>query len=320
MARHFSSATAEQVVAVVEAVVVRQGSADAVFVAEFADLTPLHADSALRLAADLGLLKEAGASYSPASPLCRFLITPNVAQRAAVIRVLLESYQPFLTFRDCLVATASASVAARQTKVALDLDAHRESVKDTLISLGTYSDALVTEGGGRFSPQPSTSDNQLEVMALAAGEFAAAEARVRVQLGPEACSLVDRDTVIVPLSNALLRACNTPSDPRGSVMDAGNAVESFLSGAGTRAGVDLVGATGINAKLQRFHDTGWLPKKLVFVGKSLGHVRNAADHGIDPDINAAWVIRNATGLEYVFLACSFIAAVTARELNRPAQI
>jgi hypothetical protein len=55
--------------------------------------------------------------------------------------------------------------------------------------------------------------------------------------------------------------------------------------------------------------------KLIFVGKHLGDVRNAADYGIDPDVGVTWTIRNATGIEYVFLACSFIAAVATKELT-----
>jgi hypothetical protein len=56
------------------------------------------------------------------------------------------------------------------------------------------------------------------------------------------------------------------------------------------------------------------------VGKYLGHVRNAADHGIDRDVAAQWGIRPSTGIEYVFVACSFIAATTVLELGRPPEI
>jgi hypothetical protein len=319
MPRPFSPGTAEQVVAAVDAVMAHAEPALVAFVADFMDLPAAQAEAALKLAVDLGLLKtSAGGRYAPASPLCRFLATPNNAQRAAVLRVVLESYAPFFTFRERLQSTGVAQTAAQQTKVALDLDAHREAVKDTLISLGTYSDALITEGGGRYAPQPASMENPLQVLALTAGEQAAAEALIRGQLGPEAGGIVSRDEVIVPLSNALLRA--TGGDARGAVVDAANAVESYLVALAARVGVGLVGATGINSKLDRFNAGHWMSSKLIGVGKHLGHVRNAADHGIDPDVGVMWTIRRATGLEYVFLACSFIAAVTVKEQNRPAEI
>jgi hypothetical protein len=57
---------------------------------------------------------------------------------------------------------------------------------------------------------------------------------------------------------------------------------------------------------------------LRHIGSYLGTIRNAADHGPDPDINnASWQIRDATGLEYVFVACSFIAATLGIEKTRP---
>jgi hypothetical protein len=230
-----------------------------------------------------------------------------------------SAYEPFIVFRERLAGTDLASTAAQQSKAALGLDAHREEIKDTLLSLGTYSHALITEGGGRYRPQDNPQEQTLLTLAQGSGDLAAAEARVREQIGADAAALVSRQEVIVPISNALIRARD--GDARGAVVDAGNAVESFLAAFGQRLGVPAVaGAPGINAKLDRLSEAHTLPSKLVYVGKYLGHVRNAADHGIDPDVGAAWNIRPATGIEYVFVACSFIATSVARERGRPLEI
>ena len=103
-------------------------------------------------------------------------------------------------------------------------------------------------------------------------------------------------------------------------MTAGNAMDSYLAALGTRLGVVLTGAHGINAKLDELRRANQMPMKLLNMGKYLGHVRNAADHGVDTDVGVAWSIRPATGVEYVFVACSFIAARTSRERGEPAQI
>lgn len=319
MPRSFSPATAEQVVAVVEAAVVGRQPVRADFVAEFSDLTVNQTQAALDLATDLGLLTRDGQRYSVASPLCRFIVTPNQMQKASILRVVLESYEPFLVFRERLAATGLASTAAQQSKAGLGLDAHREEIKDTLVSLGTYSHALITEGGGRYRPQDNPQEHTLLTLAQGSGDLAAAEARVREQIGPNAAALVSREEVIVPISNALIRARD--GDARGAVVDAGNAIESFLAALGQRVGVPAVaGAPGINAKLDRLSQANKLPTKLVHVGKYLGHVRNAADHGVDPEVGVTWNIRPATGIECVFVACSFIAASVAHERGRPAEI
>jgi hypothetical protein len=315
--RAFSPATAEQVIAAVEAILVHRNSADPPFVASFLDVPLDQAEAGLHLAVDMGFLAVANGKFSVRSPLCEFVATPTERQKAAVLRIVMESYEPFVTFRQRLTVT-TASEAARETKVLLDLDAHREEIKDTLISLGTYSGALVTEGGGHYRLESEESPNPLEVLAVASADMAAAEERVRTQLGADASGLASRDEVIIPLAEALLKARD--GDARGAVMSAGNAVESSLTELAARQGVSLAGAPGINAKLDKFDQAGNLPKKLVFMGKYLGHVRNAADHGVDASVGASWSIRAATGIEYVFVAMSFIACTRSRELENAPEI
>lgn len=314
----FSAATAEQAIAAVEAVVISGQPTSVEFVADFLELPSDQAESALSLAADLGFLVRTEGKFSAVSPLCRFVVTPNQMQKAAVLRLMLESYAPFVRFRERLVATDLAQEAARQTKTILDLKAHPEDVKDTLVSLGTYSNALSTEGGGRYRPDEGAYENALDTMLQGCREAASAEARVREQLGPEASGRASREEVIIPLADAVLKARS--GDSRGAVVAAGNAVESYLAALAGRVSVDLVGAAGLNAKLDRFDRDSKIPKKLVYVGKYLGHVRNAADHGTDDDVGAPWSIRKSTGVEYVFVACSFLAGLAAREQGAPPEI
>lgn len=315
MPRPFSAGTAEQVISVVEAVLVNRAVTSIDFVANFADLPRDRAEAALNLATDLKLLELSGSDYFTSSPLCRFIGTPKQMQKAAVLRIILESYEPFILFRERLIDTNDVATAAQQTKVTLDLTAHREEIKDTLISLGTYSNALLTEGGGNYIPEYKTLENTLMLLAQACGDVAASEAKIREMIGNDASTLCSRNEVILPLSESLLRA--NAGDSRGAVVEAGNAVESYLTERANRLGVNITGATGLNAKLERFGNaaagTNRLPKKLINIGKYLGHIRNAADHGIDTDIGSAWVIRDATGLEYVNVACSFIAITTIQE-------
>jgi hypothetical protein len=315
-----SQTTAEHVVGAVEALVVNGGPATLDFIAEFLGTTPVNAAAALEMAEELGLLSHNAGTYTTVSPLCRFTAIPE--QKAAVLRILIESYRPFTIFRERLLATADLNGAAQATKVVCTLPAHRDVVKDTLISLGTYSRALVPEGGGNYQLEAASLVNALQVIASACKDVVTAEGRVRSQLGPvaEAVLVPQRDTVIVPLADALLRANNR--DGAGAVQAAGNAVESHIAAMAGRMGVGLAGANGIIDKLSRFGAAPRrLPRKLIHIGSYLGAIRNAADHGPDPDINnASWQIRDATGLEYVFVACSFIAATIGFERQQPPEI
>jgi hypothetical protein len=136
----------------------------------------------------------------------------------------------------------------------------------------------------------------LQTIAVACTDMASAEARIRTQLGPvaETKLMALRDTVIVPLADALLRAKGR--DGSGAIQAAGNAVEAHIDALATRMTVALGTATGIISKLDKFSSPRRLPRKLIQMGYYLGAIRNAADHGTDADINyLSWQIRDATG-------------------------
>jgi hypothetical protein len=313
MAREFHSATAEQLVAAVEAVFAN-GDADVGFVAGFCDWTQDQAQRALGLGVDIGFLEKAGGRYKPRSPLCRFLALPSEEVRAAAVRVLLESYEPFERFRDRLRATGSGNDAARQTKELLGLDSHREQIKDTLISLGTYTRAIRTEGGGIHRAVEGDVGESLVALSKACQTMASAESEIRRVLG-DCADTASRDDVLLPLAEALLKAI--AGQAADAVRAAGNAVDSYLSALATRMNVNVAGAIGINGKLERFQQSGALPKKLVGAGKYLGHIRNAADHGVDPDVGQAWSVQQSTGSDYVGVACSFLKACHERDRGGP---
>jgi len=306
MPRSFAHSTAELVMQVVGAVhASKKASPD--FVENFCDLSHSQAENALKLALDLGLVQQDGPNFLPANPLVHFVASPDEIRKAAILRVVLESYQPFIVFRERLTATNSADTAAQQTKTLLDIEAHREEIKDTLISLGTYTNALISQGGGLYAASNKALENQLLALADMANDQASAVAAIMKQIGNRADQL-DRNEVVLPLASALLKA--KAGQANDAVGEAARAVESFLARLAQRMGLNLAGATGINQKLDKFRTGNKLPKKVVEAAKYLGHIRNAADHGIDvdPDVGDIWYIQVSTGLQYVYVACSFIIA------------
>ncbi|WP_288364023.1 hypothetical protein [uncultured Spongiibacter sp.] len=311
MPREFKQSTAELTVVVAEAVYL-QKDCEKQFIQDFCDLSPSQADSALFLASDIGLISENAGKYSTNSPLTRLLGLPSEISKAAILRTVLECYEPFINFRNRLVSTGNADDAAEQTKVLLDLDAHREEIKDTLISLGTYTNALSAKGGGIYEATNSGSLNQLKDIAQAANELAEAEASIRIEIGSYADSL-DRTDVIIPLARALLKA--KESKPKEAVTESASALESYLAELAGRLSVNLTGATGLTSRIDKFRQNNDLPKKICESGKYLGQIRNAADHGvdIDQDVGSVWKILPSTGRHYVFVACAFIRACGERE-------
>lgn len=313
MPRPFFQATAEQVVIVSEAVVALGGS-NAAAVAAYSDLPQPTVAGALNLAADMGLLVENAGEFSSASTLCKLLRTPQDSEKAAILRVTIESYEPFLIFREELEATADVTTAAQRTKARLDLDLHREQVKETLLNLATYSGALKAGHGNSYERDAKGLSAILDELSAGSREVAEATHTIRAELGPDAAGQVNHDQVILPLVAGLRHA--SAGSGREAVLQAGIAIESFIDWFSVQCGGNIAGATGINAKIDRLVADSKVPKKLQNVSKYLGHVRNAADHGNDADIGAPWDILPATGRNYVFVAAAFIRTMAGHLAGR----
>ncbi len=313
MPRHFFQATAEQVVIVSEAVVALEGS-DAVAISAYSDLPQPIVVGALNLATDMGLLVENAGRYTSSSPLCKLLRTPQDSEKAAILRVTIESYEPFLIFREELEATADVTMAAQRTKARLDLDLHREQVKETLLNLATYSGALKAGHGNSYERDAKGLSAILDELSAGSREVAEATHTIRAELGLDAAGQVSHDQVIQPLVAGLRHA--SAGSGREAVLHAGIAIESFIDWFSGQCAGNIAGATGINAKIDRLVADNKVPKKLQNVSKYLGHVRNAADHGNDVDIGAPWDILPMTGRNYVFVAAVFIRTMVGHLSRR----
>jgi hypothetical protein len=311
MPRPFFDSTAEQVVQVVDAIHFKR-KADDSFLEKFCDLSAEQIRNATGLAEDLGLINRPGAEWEPSSILASFFSSSIEAQKAAALRIVLEKYTPFLVYRERLEATNSADAAAQEVKTFLDLDADRVQIKDTLISLGTYTGAISVQGAGRYSSSTEPLANQLKELASACADEVAAESRIRDQIGGRN-NLLDRQEVLVTLSQALLKA--ERGQASDAVKDAAIALESFLARLANKMGVNLAGADAIIQKMERFRAGNKLPKKIIEASKYLGQIRNAVDHGVDvdPDIQAVWHIQYWSGLLYVYVTCQIIAACLERD-------
>lgn len=301
--------TADAVVGAVEAVVAGHGSSTQSIVAAFLDLPAANATSALELAEDLGLLRLNGTNYQVASPLARLLTTPVLEQRAAILRVAVESYEPYQVFRSRLHdGGGNVTTAAQQTAALLGLVEHKEIIKQTLISLGTYCHSLRSTGGGQYEVRFSFDAPLAAHLRDAVADLSEAELRVRDWLSEDARGYVDPRDVLDPLAEAYLKV--SQGDSRGAVVTAGNAVESHLVQVANDLGVNVSQAHGLGAKVAAFESAKMLPKKVLAVGRYLGNIRNAADHGVDPDIGKAWVIRDGTGEDFLRVAITFIETTT----------
>ncbi len=308
--------TAEHVISATDAALQVKDSIDKNVVADFIDTTVDSANNALRMAKQLGFLKSrSNGKFRCEFPYAEYLVTSTLDEKAAILRFVLEQYPPYKTFKARLSMGILPSDAANQTRALHRINAHRDIVLDTLTSFGTYANSLLSEGAGLYRPKEGESKDYLCIVEQVINDRETARMYIRRRMGPESVEWINERDVFEELVTGYQRGAKANEDAHAPVVHAGNAVDSFLSQLASSCSVNIQGANGINAKVDRLATNGNLKTKHKFMLKYLGHVRNAADHGTDSEISQAWGISENTAIEYVHVAQTVIARVVACYLH-----
>jgi len=301
--------TAEEIIGATDAILQKATGATDQMISDFLQTSLQNAQNAANMAVEIGLVRIDANLYHPLFPYANYIVTSSLPQKAAVLRFMLEEYEPYKFFKNRLrILNSSTDAAATQTKAVLNLTAHRTEISSTLISLGTYTSSLKSLGAGRYSPTGGNDYTFIKIVEEVIHNRQTAELRIRERLGEEIIQWIDANDVLNPLITSYQRVAEAHIDSRAPIVHAGNAFESFLVQVANHYGVNIVGANGINSKIDRI--TGApannLNTKIKNVCKYLGHIRNAADHGIDAEIGHTWTISADTSLEYLHVCLSAI--------------
>ena len=144
---------AEEIIGATDAVIQKTDGANHELISEFLSTSMVNAQNAAGMAVELNLIRldEASGDYFPKFPFASYLVTGNPNQKAAILRLVLEEYEPYKMFKYRLKITNSAPDSANQIKAIFGLTAHSAEINHTLISLGTFTNSINVEGAGRFS-------------------------------------------------------------------------------------------------------------------------------------------------------------------------
>lgn len=304
--------TAEDVVAVVDAVHAKPCDCSKEFVCEFTDLTENQAENALHMAEQLSLISfdRATSQYVGKSFLARLMISANNSeQKASIMRLVFEQYEPFITFKSRFIFTESADVASKQVKALYGMNSSYKDIKNTIINIATYSRTIKDEGANMYQLSPNT-NSHIKIIEEAL-ERKVGQANLLIKhLGNEAYDYIDKDTVFAPLSDAYSKANCDSIEVYSTVTFAGNAFESFLAQYAVKKGVSLVGKSGIIPKANALS----FSKKHKGMIEYVGQVRNAADHGADVNEgNKVWEISEETARIYPLIIANLIKAIITRD-------
>lgn len=311
---HVVLTTAEDIVAVVDAVIAKGSEAAKDFIAEFTGIaTDDQVLKALQMACELQLIvfDSSRGCYGSPSFLARKLVSASSdEQKAVFMRLILEQYAPYNTFKTRYGFTKSIELACRQTKTLHMMTSNERDVKNTLISIATYAKALKSEGANLYSFVEDVDAVGIIEAALRSANIT--ENSLRTYWGENLYTFVNTSNVFAPLVEALQKTHSGTMDVRSIVVCAANAFESFLADFAVRKGVSLSGRNGILQKRDAL--SAHISKKHRGMIEFVGQVRNAADHGADPDENnQVWTISNETARIYPCIIAALIKAIFSRD-------
>lgn len=306
--------TAEDIVAVTDSVLAKNSNCTIQYISDFADLTIDQARNALHMAIEFGLIvyDEETQHYSGHSTLARLLITSkNDEHKAAVMRFILEQYQPFTEFIARFAYSDSIDIAAREIKAIHNMSTNQRDIKNTIVSIATYAKAIKSEGANLYSLN-NDGVSFYNYLGEQLNNKNIDELVIRKKLGDEICSFLDSDNVLMPLIDAFSKTKGDNLDVKSCILHAGNAFESFLNQYAIKHGVPLVGKNGIIQKSNALSQV--LSKKHRGMIEYVGQVRNAAEHGSDPEEgNQMWGISEDTATTFPFIICTLIKNILCRD-------
>ena len=298
--------TAEDIIGVVDAVLAKPENCDKAFISEFADISLVQAENALQMAMEMKLIDSpAPGFYCSMSHLGKLIVSSrNGDNKAAILRLVLEQYEPYITFKARFTYSGSLDTAAKQVKSLYSMSSGYKDIKNTIINIATYAKAMINDGAGSYKLNEDDV-TYIEILDLALKFKANDESALQQQLGSAVYDYLDKTNVFSPLSDAYSKIQAASVEHKPIILYAGNAFESFLQQIANDHSISLSGKNGIIQKSDTLASV--LPKKHRGMINYIGQVRNAADHGTDPDEDGkTWSISEDTALLFPILVASII--------------
>lgn len=299
--------TAEDILGVIDAIVSKSLNCTKEFICEFADISSLQADNALKMSMEMGLVELDADSnlYSSNSYLSRLLVSArNSEHKAAILRLILEQFEPYSVFKMRFINTNSLDTAAKQVRTLYGISSSYKDIKNTFINIATYAKAMINDGAGSYKLNEDNT-TYIEILDLVVKFKSNDSTALQQQFGLEIFEYLDKKNILDPLSDAYSKIQNDSPELKPIIMYAGNAFESYLYQVASEKSVSLAGKNGIINKAEAL--SSFLSKKHRGMINYIGQVRNAADHGADPDEDGnTWEISNDTALIYPIIVVTLI--------------
>jgi hypothetical protein len=248
------------------------------------------------------------------SPLVPLIVQAGSEDKRVFFRVHLDQYGPFMLFMDRLRVGTPPQQAAVQVCAVHNFADDPVVAWRAFENWGTFAGSLIRAENGQYAP--ATVPGTLNLLRQSVDRLFTQEQDARQlvldYLGQEAFEFIEGD-IRDSLISAILMFSNN-NDPIRVILQLGNTYESFLRLVGYRR-VNLRNAHGIIQLGDRLRGSQLIAQKHLGAIGHIGQIRNATDHGGDPnENNRSWQItRSITQLTILTALSSMRSIVLYRQ-------
>lgn len=294
--------TAEQVIQATEATYLLRDHADLANTARFMalDVAIQHqrqqVEHAIAVTEMLCLVDSRGRGQGPDrfSPLVPLLVEARSEDKRILFQVHLNQYAPFKLFVERLRTGNPPQQAAMQVCAVYNFADDPIVAWRAFENWGTYAGSLVRAEDGQYVPtaHEGVLDSLRQSLDVMFAQERDARQYIMEQLGQDASEFIEghvRDGLV----NAIVMLAND-NPPENIILLVGNTYEDFLRLVGYRR-VALGNAHGPMQVGNQLRNRRLISQKHLGAIQLIGHIRNATDHGGDPDEgNRRWHVTSST--------------------------
>jgi hypothetical protein len=314
MSQRIPDASAELILAAAEAVYYLRPDFDIQKIATYIGTTSeATARGALEGAKLLGFLIEApNGTYLPEGRILHLQTHADGLARRMLFRVRLEEFRSFQVFKERVLCGDSALESAKKVKLLQDIETEVTKVKDIFQQWGLYGQSFSQDQIGNLVCSSEEGLTPAYLLKVRASIASAEQARVFMQarIGEDYFRQLPAE-VVDSFSSAMVR-CHARHEPKPEIMFAiGTSMEKFLSFIAAKASpaVDLLGTNGMVQMAERLRSRDVLTRKHFGLIQAVGAVRNAADHGVDTDIDKVWTLTYEAILDAGLIALDAVRSI-----------
>jgi len=309
--------TAEQVIQATEAIYLLRDRGELANIARFMalDVAVQHqrqqVEHAIEVAELLDLFSGRGQRRQRFSILVPLLVNAKNEDKRVLFQVHLNQYTPFKLFVERLRAGNLPRQAAMQVCAVHDFADDPVVAWRAFENWGTYAGSLVRAEDGRYVP--TAHEGILDSLRQSLDFMFSQEREVRQyilqQLTQEAFEFIEGDVRDGLVESIVMLANDNP--PENIILRVGNTFEDFLRLVGYRR-VNLRNANGIIQIGNQLRSRRLIAQKHLGAIQLIGNIRNATDHGGDPDEgNRHWHIKSSTVRLMILSTLSSIRSIVS---------